>query len=92
MRFRNQTVGNERALDTPRHVFCMSHFVRVTPSMTVSFKSSSYKSSIDEHAEKVVEHGVKSTGRIRNVQQWKWFRQKIQNTNIQHEEDGMALN
>lgn len=70
MRFRNQTVGNERAPDTrPHHVFCMSHLVRVTPSMTVSFKSSFNESSIDEHAENVVEHGVKSTGRSRNVQQ-----------------------
>lgn len=59
-----------------RHVFCMSHFVRVTPSMTVSFKSSYNESSIDEHAENVVErHGVKSTGRSRNIQQWKWSRQ-----------------
>lgn len=89
MRFRNQTVGNEMAPDTPRHVFCMSHFVRVTPSMTVSFKSSPYKSSIDEHAENVVANTEwNQQGEAGTFSSESGLGK---NTNIQHEEDGIEL-
>lgn len=76
------------APDTPRHVFCMSHFVRVTPSMTVSFKSSFNESSIDEHAE-----NTSSNTEWNQQGEAGTFSSEsgLGNTNIQHEEDGIEL-